>query len=262
MFAEGFYRPRDVGAGGRVGTHPLATGTGALGPACQGSAGAGGAQPQRRALLPALSCPRSLHVAERPPVRLDPRASHTPAPFPLEGPWGRGTRGCGSNRRRDGGRSPGAMREGMELGASSSCRSSAKSLSNCRTAPPGGPVCQVIRAPAHVCTHEHACTSAGTRGSAGARPRGHMRTHTRAHTASADPTAPALAAPASHMTRRFGSPRSSQTKPGGYRNRGRACPAGPGCSRREPSRRSGERGRMPRPRVPIARARWLSGPGG
>lgn len=178
MSAEGFYRSRDAGAGGRVGTHPLATGTGALGPACQGSASAGGAQPQRRALLPALSCPRSLHVAERPPARPDLRASHTPTPFLLEGPWGRGTRGCSSSRRGDGGRSLGAMREGMELGASSSCRSSAKSLSNCRTAPPGGPVCQVIHTPAHVCAHEHACTSAGTRGSAGARPRVNARGRT------------------------------------------------------------------------------------
>lgn len=102
VFAEGFGHPGDTEAGGRVGTQPLATGMGGLGPACQGSPGAGGAQPQRQALPPAPSCPRSLHVAELPPMggrptplpRFPPRVCGAEVPRQLPaaagavgGPW-------------------------------------------------------------------------------------------------------------------------------------------------------------------------------
>lgn len=110
-----------------------------------------------------------------------PRPAPGACMWPSSHPWGAGPHPClvspqgsvgqrypGSCRQPRGQwvvpgcRSPLATWEGIELGASSSCPSSARSLSNCRAAPPGGPMCQVIHAHAHVSTHEHAHTGAGT----------------------------------------------------------------------------------------------------
>lgn len=97
--------------------------------------------------------------------------------------------------------------------ASASRPSSARSLSNCRAAPPGAPVCQVIPAPAHVCAHEHT-RLAGSELPAWAR---HPSVR---DAASTDTPGPAPPAPLSHMTRRFGSRRSLRTQRGGSGNRG------------------------------------------
>lgn len=175
--------------------------------ACQGSLAAGGPQPQFQALPPALCYPGT---------RMWP-STHpqgwflTPASF--QGSVGQ--KHAGSWQQLWGWwvllrcQSPPAMWEGIELGASSSHPSSSRSLSNYHVAPPGVAVCQVIPAPAHVCTHGHACGSASMELPVGSAPE-HM------HTSGTDPAVPALAALALHMTRRFGSPRSLQMKVGGH----------------------------------------------
>lgn len=165
MFTEGFGRPGDTAAGGWVDGWALSH----LPPAR-----AGGGQRARAAWVPGehshstrLSCLPCPAPGGGTWQGRTPCSSHSPASFPPGGPWGGGPQGASSSRGA-GGCSPGAGPcQPCGKGASwVPAPSSARSHSNCRAAPPGGPVCRVIHAPAHACAHERARTGAGTRSTA------------------------------------------------------------------------------------------------